>query len=65
MAAICTTNMLHIQLAAEAALDRSIDAAARALSLDPLTAAVCTPGEIHAMTRELCLAEQEFLPGYE
>jgi alpha-galactosidase len=32
--------------------------------LDPLTAAICTPAEIKAMTLELFAAEKKFLPGY-
>ena len=35
-----------------------------ALLLDPLTAAVCTPAQIKAMTLELFTAEAAFLPGY-
>ena len=36
-----------------------------ALMLDPLTAAVCCPAEIKAMTRELFKAEKAFLPGFK
>ncbi len=64
MAAICSSHMFMYDLAATAAIDRSIDAAAQALMLDPLTAAVCTPAEIRRMTLELFKAEREFLPGY-
>jgi len=37
---------------------------AYALSLDPLTSAVCTPAEIRQMAGELFEAEEPFLPGY-
>lgn len=64
MAAVCATNMAMIDLAARAAVERSIDGAIAALLLDPLTAAVCTPAQIKAMTLELFTAERAFLPGY-
>ncbi len=38
--------------------------AIHSLLLDPLTAAVCSPAEIKAMTLELFDAEAAFLPGY-
>jgi len=64
MAAICESNMRFFDLAATAAIDRSMEAAIHALLLDPLTAAVCCPAEIKQMTLELFEAEREFLPGY-
>jgi len=64
MAAICASNMAMIDLAARAACERSIDGAIAAAMLDPLTAAVCTPAHIKAMTLEMFAAEREFLPGY-
>lgn len=64
MAAICASNMAMIGLAAQAAIERSIEIAIHALLLDPLTAAVCTPAQIKAMTLELFAAERAFLPGY-
>jgi alpha-galactosidase len=33
--------------------------------LDPLTAAMCSPAEIRAMTLELFEAEKAFLPKYK
>ncbi len=47
-----------------AALERDREAAFHAMLLDPLTAAVCSPAEIRAMTDELFEAEREFLPGF-
>jgi alpha-galactosidase len=57
--------MACYDLAATAAVERSIEAAAHALMLDPLCMAVCTPAEIKAMTVELFKAEKKYLPGYK
>ena len=65
MAAICDSNMRMFDLAATACIERSKEAAILALTLDPLTAAVCCPAEIKAMTLELFDAEAEFLPGFK
>lgn len=64
MAAICASNMAMFDLGATAAIERSKEAAIHALLLDPLSAAVCTPAEIKAMTLELFRAEKDYLPGY-
>lgn len=64
MAAICRSNMAYFDLAAKACIERIKEAAVHAMLLDPLTAAVCSPREIKAMTLELFEAEKEFLPGY-
>lgn len=64
MAALCDANMRMFDLGATAAVERSKEAAAHALMLDPLTAAVCSPAEIRDMTMELFEAEKDFLPGY-
>jgi alpha-galactosidase len=64
MAAICDSNMRMFDLAVEAVINRSKEMAAQALMLDPLTSAVCSPAEIHAMTMELFDAEEQFLPNY-
>ncbi len=65
MAAPCDWNMRMFDLAVQAAIHRSKGAAIQALMLDPLTAAVCSPAEIQAMTLELFDAEKQFLPGYK
>ena len=65
MAAVCASNMPTYDLAAQAAIEHSKEAAVHALLLDPLTAAVCTPAEIKQMTMELFAAEEAFLPGYK
>jgi alpha-galactosidase len=64
MAAISASNLSMFDLGAQAAIDRSIEKAIYALMLDPLTAAVCTPAQIKAMTLEIFEAEKAFLPGY-
>lgn len=64
MANVCATNIGMIDLGAQAAIDRSKEAAIHALMLDPLTAAVCTPGEIRKMTLELFAVERDYLRGY-
>lgn len=65
MAAICSMNMQMYELAAQAAVEKSKEKAIYALSLDPLTAACCSPAEIKQMTLELFDAEAAFLPGYK
>ncbi len=64
MAALCDWNMRMFDLAATAAIERSKEAAAYALMLDPLTAAVCEPSEIRRMTMEMFDAQSNYLPGY-
>ncbi len=64
-AALCDWNMRFFDLAATACMEKSVAAAEHALMLDPLTAAVCCPAEIKAMTRELFAAEKAFLPGFK
>lgn len=64
MAAVCESNMRFFDLAAEAAIERDIESAIHALSVDPLTAAVCGLNEIREMTLEMFRAEKKFLPGY-
>ena len=65
MAAICDSNMRMFDLAAEAAIERSVEMAIHALMLDPLTSAVCSPAEIKKMTLELFKAEKKFLPDFK
>ena len=52
-------------LAAQAAVNRSIEQAIQALYLDPLTSAVCTPKEIREMFLKLYKAEKKFLPNFK
>ncbi len=64
MANLCSTNLGMFDLGAQAAIERSKEAAIHALMLDPLTAAVCTPAQIKAMTLEMFDAERAYLPDY-
>ncbi len=64
MANVCATNLGMFDLGAQAVIERSKEAAIHALMLDPLSAAVCTPAQIRAMTLELFAAEQAYLPEY-
>lgn len=64
MANLCATNLGMFDLGAQAAMEKSIEAAVHALMLDPLSAAICTPGEIRSMTLELFRAEKAYLRGY-
>jgi len=64
MAAVCESNMRFFDLAAEAAIDRDVETAIHALTVDPLTSAVCGLDEIRDMTLDLFRAEKRFLPGY-
>ena len=64
MAALCASNLAMFNLAAQAAVDRSIETAIHALMLDPLTAAVCSSEEIRNMVLEMFRAEKAYLPGY-
>lgn len=65
MAALCVSNMGMFELGTIAAIERSKEAAIHALMLDPLSAAMCSPAEIKAMTLEMFRAEKDFLPGYK
>jgi alpha-galactosidase len=51
-------------LMATAVLEQNREAAFRALLIDPLTAAVCSPEEIRQMFEELVSAEQQYLPAF-
>lgn len=64
MAAVCSTNLGMFDLGAKAAIEKSKEAAIHALLLDPLSAAICTPAEIKAMTLEMFKAEKDYLAGY-
>jgi len=64
MAAICDWQMRMYDLAAEACVKKDRESAIHALMVDPLTAAVCSPGEIRTMAEELFRAEAAYLPGW-
>ena len=64
LANLCASNLAMFDLGAQAVIERSKEAAIHALMLDPLSAAVCTPSQIRAMTLELFAAEKAYLPDY-
>ncbi|HEX5691805.1 MAG TPA: alpha-glucosidase/alpha-galactosidase [Roseiflexaceae bacterium] len=64
LAALNRTNINVQELIVEAALTGSRDAVHHAVLLDPLTAAVCTMPQIHALTAELLEAQARWLPQF-
>jgi alpha-galactosidase len=65
LAALNAAHMYVHELMVEAVLARDKEAARQALLLDPLTAAVCSPGEISQMFDEMWAAEREDLGVFE
>lgn len=61
LAALCRTNQAFFELAVDAALNKDKEMAMHALMVDPLTAAVCSLGEIKAMFDELYEAERSYI----
>ena len=64
LAAVNRTNVNVQELIVEAALNRDLDAVYHAVMLDPLTAAVCTLPQIHAMVAEMLAAQKDWLPQF-
>jgi alpha-galactosidase len=62
LAALNRSNMAFFELAVEAVLQRDREMAMHALMVDPLTAAVCSLGEIKAMFDELYQAQRDYIP---
>jgi alpha-galactosidase len=62
LAALNRTNINVQELIVEAALRGSRDAVHHAVLLDPLTAAVCTLPQIHAMVDEMLAEQGRWLP---
>ena len=59
-------TMINVQaLIVDASLTKNKEAIKHAISLDPLTAAVCTLDQIRAMTDELFAAQKQWLPQFE
>ncbi len=63
LAALNRTNINVQELIVEAALRGSREAVHHAVMLDPLTAAVCTLPQIHAMVDEMLAEQARWLPG--
>jgi alpha-galactosidase len=62
LAALNRTNINVQELIVEAALGGSREAVHHAVLLDPLTAAVCTLPQIHAMVEEMLAEQERWLP---
>ena len=63
-AAICSQSVWVQRLAVEAAVHADINLLYQAGMMDPLTGAVCTPGEIRQMVDEMLVAQEKWLPQY-
>ena len=65
LAALNRTNANVQELIVEAALSGSAEAVVYAVTLDPLTAAVCTLPQIRAMVEEMLVAQAQWLPQFQ
>jgi alpha-galactosidase len=65
LAALNRTNINVQELIVEAALSGNQDAVFHAVMLDPLTGAICTLPQIHAMVAEMLKAQKQWLPEFE
>jgi alpha-galactosidase len=65
LAAINRTNINVQELVVEASLTGNKDAVHHAIMMDPLTSAVCTLPQIHAMVDEMFEAQARWLPQFE
>jgi alpha-galactosidase len=61
LAALCRSNMAFFELAVQAVLERDKEKAFYALTIDPLTSAVCSLAEIKSMFDELYEADRPFI----
>ena len=64
LAALNRTNINVQELIVHAALTGEVDAVQHAVMLDPLTSAVCTLPQIHALVDELLAAQRQWLPQF-
>jgi alpha-galactosidase len=64
LAALDSPHILIHDLIVQAILNEDREAVVHALMLDPLTAAVCTPGEIRQMFDEMAEAQKDYLPRF-
>jgi alpha-galactosidase len=65
LAAINRTNINVQELTVEASLTGSKEAVHYAIMMDPLTSAVCTLPQIHAMVHEMLEAQARWLPQFQ
>jgi len=64
LAALCASNMYVFECAVSGILNEDKDAVYYAMTLDPLTAAVCSPAEIHRMTGEMARKQRDYIPRF-
>ena len=64
LAALCAANMYVFECAVSGILSQDRDAVYYAMTLDPLTAAVCSPAEIARMTDEMARKERDYIPKF-
>ena len=62
VAALCRSNMCVFELVVQGCMDKDREAIILGMMVDPLSAAVCSPGEIRAMAEELFAAEKKYIP---
>jgi alpha-galactosidase len=63
-AAVCNQSISVQRLAVEAAVHGDVQLLKQAMLMDPLTGAVLNPPEIWALTDEMLLAQEKWLPQY-
>ena len=63
-AALCRSNMAVFELCVQGILNKDREPIIHAMMLDPLSAAVCSPGEIRQMAEELFKAEKQYIPAW-
>jgi hypothetical protein len=61
-AALCRANMAVFELCVQGILNRDREAVIHAMMVDPLSAAVCSLGEIREMAEKLFAVERKFIP---
>jgi alpha-galactosidase len=64
MAALCASHMYVYDLVVQGIMKRDREAIYQAMTLDPLSAAVCSPAEIRQMTDEMTSAEKKYIPSW-
>ncbi|MHC4713896.1 MAG: alpha-galactosidase [Planctomycetota bacterium] len=64
LAALCASNMAVFECTIEGILFGDKEAIYHAMTLDPLTAAVCSPAEVRKMTDEMARRERNYIPKF-
>jgi alpha-galactosidase len=65
LAAVNRTNVNVQELTVEASLTGDKDAVHQAVLMDPLTSAVCSFDQVHAMVDEMLEAQAQWLPQFQ